>query len=77
VGTKPKQITATEFKARCLEILDNLEPQGITITKRGRPVARVIPEQAIANERLIGMMKDRIEVIGDIYSTEVSWDAES
>jgi prevent-host-death family protein len=38
-------ITATEFRARCLEILDRVEESGeeVVITKRGRPVARVVP----------------------------------
>ena len=40
-----KQITATEFKARCLRLLDEVADSGETlvVTKRGRPVARVEP----------------------------------
>ncbi len=34
-------ITDTEFKAKSLKILDELGSQGIVITKRGRPVAKV------------------------------------
>jgi len=41
--TKEKTISASEFKAKCLRILDHLGPQGVVITKRGQPVARVIP----------------------------------
>ena len=38
-----RQITATEFKAKCLALLDEVEERGdvLTITKRGRPVATV------------------------------------
>jgi prevent-host-death family protein len=41
-------IGASEFKARCLEILDRLsarEVSRITITKRGRPVAVLLPPE--------------------------------
>jgi prevent-host-death family protein len=36
-------ISATEFKAKCLALLDEIDTPGgtITITKRGRPVAKV------------------------------------
>ncbi len=38
-----KEITATNFKARCLALLDDVAESGaeLIITKRGRPVARV------------------------------------
>ena len=40
---KNRVIAATEFKAKCLALLDEIEEQGgtITVTKRGRPVATV------------------------------------
>ena len=41
-------IGASEFKARCLEILDRLsarEVSRVTITKRGRPVAVLLPPE--------------------------------
>lgn len=39
------QITATEFKAKCLKLLDQVNETGVEleITKRGRPVARISP----------------------------------
>jgi prevent-host-death family protein len=51
---KEKVITATEFKSKCLNILERLEPGGIVVTKRGRAVARVLPIHASDNESLIG-----------------------
>lgn len=38
-------ISATQFKARCLALLDDVAESGetITVTKHGRPVARVTP----------------------------------
>jgi prevent-host-death family protein len=42
---KTKVVSATEFKAKCLAILDEVDDKGgtVTITKRGRPVAVLGP----------------------------------
>ena len=69
-------LPASKFKQQCLSLLDNLDPQGIVITKRGKPVARVIPVSTDCAE-LIGSMKGRIKIKGDILSTGVPWYAES
>lgn len=74
---KEKVFTATEFKAKCLNILERLEPGGIVITKRGRAVAKVLPMNTGSNERLIGSMKGKIKIKGDILSTGIDWNAES
>ena len=75
--TKEKTIPVSEFKAKCLRILDNLGPQGVIITKRGRAVARVIPAGLVDNSKLIGLMKDKVVIRGNIYSTGCKWDAQS
>lgn len=69
-------INASKFKEQCLLLLDNLEPDGIVITKHGKPVARLIPASSDCAE-LIGSMKGQIQVRGDIMSTGIKWDAES
>lgn len=74
---KEKIINATEFKAKCLAILDHLDPQGIVVIKHGRPVARLIPFRQGRASSLIGLMKGKIHVKGDIYSTGIRWNAES
>lgn len=38
-----KTIRAAKFKEQCLLIIDHLEPEGLVITKRGKPVAKIIP----------------------------------
>ena len=38
-----KTIGATEFKEQCLALLDQLDAEGLVVTKHGKPVARVIP----------------------------------
>jgi antitoxin (DNA-binding transcriptional repressor) of toxin-antitoxin stability system len=76
MSTTGKTLTATEFKAKCLRILDELEPQGVIILKRGRPVARVTPVTSRRNRKLIGLMKGKIAIKGDILSTGVKWNAQ-
>jgi prevent-host-death family protein len=71
-----EQINASKFKEQCLALLDNLEPEGIVITKHGKPVARLIPASSDCAD-LIGSMKGKIRVHGDILSTGLNWDAES
>jgi prevent-host-death family protein len=70
-----KQIAAAQFKERCLSILDRVGPDGIVITKRGRPAAKLIPIQT-ESASLIGVLKGKIKIKGDILSTGIGWDAE-
>jgi prevent-host-death family protein len=77
MATKEKTMPAAEFKAKCLKVLDELDAGGILITKRGRPVARVLPAVEPGNRKLIGSMKGKIEIKGDLLSTGVKWNAES
>jgi antitoxin (DNA-binding transcriptional repressor) of toxin-antitoxin stability system len=69
-----KTVAAAKFKEQCLAMLDQLDPEGIVITKHGKPVARLVPiERASAD--LIGALRARIRVKGDIQSTGLTWDA--
>jgi prevent-host-death family protein len=70
-----KQIAAAKFKETCLALLDEVDPEGIVITKRGKPVARLIPF-ASDSANLIGALAGRLEIKGDILSTGADWDAE-
>lgn len=71
-----KQIAAAKFKEQCLAILDHVEPDGIVITKHGKPVAKLIPIEA-SSAAMIGSMKGRIRIKGDILSTGQKWHAQS
>ena len=71
-----KQIAAAKFKEQCLAILDEVAPEGIVITKHGRPVAKLIPIRAESAD-LIGSLKGRLRVKGDILSTGINWRAQS
>ena len=71
-----KTIGAAQFKERCLAILNEVGPEGVVVTKHGKPVAKLIPIE-VDSADLIGSLKDEIEVKGDILSTGVRWNAES
>lgn len=71
-----KIIGAAKFKAQCLALLDRLEPEGLVITKRGKPVARLLPIPRNP-EDLIGSLKGKIKVNGDILSTGLTWDSDA
>jgi antitoxin (DNA-binding transcriptional repressor) of toxin-antitoxin stability system len=49
----------------------------MVITKRGRPVARILPVTAASNSETIGSMKGKITIKGDLFSTGVKWRAQS
>jgi len=73
-----KKIGAGEFKAKCLGLLDEVQQQRkeVLITKRGKPVARLVPVDSDAPS-FIGSMKGTMEIIGDIVSpVEVPWEAD-
>lgn len=63
-----KQIGAATFKEHCLSLLDEVDDEGIVITKRGKPVAKLVPIRA-ASSMLIGSLKGRITIKGEILST--------
>jgi prevent-host-death family protein len=71
-----KKIAAAKFKEQCLALLDRVDPDGIVITKHGKPVAKLIPFSADSS-RLIGSLSGKVTIKGQILSTRVRWDAES
>ena len=71
-----KIIAASKFKEQCLSILDSLGKDGIIITKHGKPVAKLVPLQSRCAD-LIGSLKGKVKIKGDIFSTGLKWDAQS
>lgn len=69
-------IPAGEFKAKCLKLLDEVaeKRETLVITKRGKPVAQLIP--APAEEDFVGSMRGSVVWEGDIISPiDVEWEA--
>ncbi len=73
-------IAAGEFKSKCLKLLDKVaeDRETLVITKRGKPVAQVIPMQLpkAVRKGIVGSMKGSVLWEGDIISPiDVEWDA--
>jgi prevent-host-death family protein len=70
-------VPAGEFKARCLQLIDEVAATGesLTVTKRGRPVARVVP---LAAERpLFGALRGKVLQQHDLVApVGETWDAD-
>ncbi|HWO99681.1 MAG TPA: type II toxin-antitoxin system Phd/YefM family antitoxin [Methylococcus sp.] len=63
------QITAAEFKAKCLKLMDEIAKtrEPIVITKRGKPIAKLMPVDE-EPKSLFGYMKGKVTILGDIVS---------
>ncbi len=70
------QVGATEFKARCLELMDRVRVRRETfvITKRGKPVAKLVPLERTRGEGLFGCLSERARITGDITAPAVATD---
>jgi prevent-host-death family protein len=70
------EISASKFKEQCLSLLDNIPPEGIIVTKHGKPVARLLPVDS-GCASLIGSRKGKVKISGDVFSTGIRWNAAS
>ena len=74
---KSRTIPATEFKNSCLRVIEDVHKHGlpITVTKRGKPLVRVVPASEETRPRTLrGVI---VHEAGDIFSTGESWDADA
>ncbi len=74
-----KVIKASEFKAKCLKLMDEVAEtgEGIVITKNGRPVSRLVPYRETPRT-FFGRDQDKIRILGDIIKpVGVAWEAET
>jgi len=71
---KHRLINVTEFKAKCLAMLDDIGEHGgvITITKRGRPLATVSPAGRSRWKSPEGMWAGKVTIVGDLLETDTS-----
>ena len=73
---KMRTMGAGEFKAKCLAVMDEVQETGqpVLITKRGKPVARIVPMPP--TQGIIGAMRGSVLWEGDIISPiDVEWEA--
>ena len=69
-----KHIPTNDAKEQFLELIDQLDDEGLVITKEGKPIAKLTKYEG-KSAHLIGCMKGEIEILGDIYSTGRRWEA--
>ena len=74
-----KHMPAGEFKTHCLRVMEQVRTtrQPVVITKRGRPVAKLVPV-ATPRDDVFGCLKGVVEIVGDIESPIVppeDWEA--
>ena len=70
-------IKASEFKAKCLQLMDevNISGKEFIITKNGKPVSKLVPIKR-RPDTLFGAHKDKIVITGDIISPlDLEWEA--
>jgi len=65
-----QEIAISEFKAKCLSLLDevNKTKKPIRILRRGKPIAEIVPPQPERKRRKLGTMVGRGAILGDIVS---------
>jgi prevent-host-death family protein len=72
-----RSITAARFKAQCLALLDEVAEtrQPLTVTKRGKPVATLVPAVGLHRQ---GSLRGSVKVKGDIVGPVLeSWDLDA
>ena len=74
-----KTMAAGEFKAKCLQVMDQVKStrNPVVITKRGKPIAKLVPAEE-ARSSAFDSLKGKIEILGDIVSPVVpaeDWEA--
>jgi antitoxin (DNA-binding transcriptional repressor) of toxin-antitoxin stability system len=77
-----KTMNASDFKARCLAILDEVGASGevITILKRGRPVAQLVPPMYIDSGYPQRELAGSVKIHGDVVSPPLpasAWETEN
>ena len=74
-----RTMKASEFKAKCLKLMDEVAQTGdeIIITKNGQPVAKLAPYRE-RPKSWFGRDRDKLRILGDIISpVDVEWEADS
>lgn len=78
-GEREETVTATDFKARCLELIDRIErTRGeVTVTRYGKPVARLVPVD-VERPSALGCLRGGVRSMGDLVApTGERWDADA
>ena len=71
-----RRITAAKFREQCLALLEDVDPEGIVITKRGKSIAKLIP-LGTDSASLIGSLRGKLKIKGNVMSTGIKRNAGS
>jgi len=65
-----KKIAAAKFKAECLQLMDVVQStrQTVIITKRGKPIAKLVPLELEGPDDFLGRLEGKMKVVGDIMA---------
>jgi len=65
-----KTMPAGKFKVHCLAVMDEVasKREAVLITKRGKPVAKLVPVDKKEKDDIFGFFKGKIKVTGDIVA---------
>jgi prevent-host-death family protein len=79
LGIVMQKMTATQFKAQCLAVMDQVSQSGqpIVITKHGRPVVKLVPVNE-GEDEIFGALAKIARISGDIENTvtAMGWEME-
>jgi prevent-host-death family protein len=70
-----KKMAAGEFKVHCLAVMDEVQSkrEAVLITKRGKPVAKLVPaDKDTDKDDIFGFMAGKIKIVGDVVSPAFS-----
>jgi prevent-host-death family protein len=70
-NTSVKEVAISEFKAKCLALLEQVRQtkKPLRVTRFGKPVAEIMPPSPDEGQKSwIGSMKDTMDIVGDIVS---------
>jgi prevent-host-death family protein len=69
-----KTMGAGAFKTHCLAVLDEVRDrhEEVVITKRGEPVAKLVPVKKAKPETIFGFLKGHAKIVGDVMEPTMS-----
>lgn len=74
----PERVAAAKAKAEFLGLIEQISilRQNVTITKRGKPLVRIVPLEEASHQDPFGCMKGTVKITGDVVGPEPDiWEA--
>ena len=79
MGAKPSELSATEFKATCLKVMEDVRRsrKPVIVSKRGKPIVKIVPVEEQRRRPLFGYLKGTVKIVGDIVGRDPeAWDSD-